>query len=502
MFATVVLLGCGYAESVELSPLFQDSMVLQHGMPVPVWGKASPREAVEVRFRGHTRTGVADAQGKWMVSLPPLPASSDGSVLYVQGLPAIKDVLVGEVWLAAGQSNMEWPLRQSEYGEDEIRNADRPKLRLLNRTFAGQFVYAKPFDVSMLSRSTPTKFFSGTWSRSSPQSAAPFSAIAYTFGRILMDKLDVPVGIVSFGVGGSPAEAWLPRSAGPKSPILAELFRPDWLNNPALDPWPRQRARENLGDALAQNIPLHGDDLGPNHAFKPGFLFDSGVATLAPMAFRGALWYQGESNALSIERVVQHETIFPAMVQSWRDLWGRPFPFLYCQLSSIGTEGGYKSQFWPEFRDQQRRMLGKVPNSGMAVTSDVGHPTDVHPRNKRVVGERLAAWALSRTYGHRIVPSGPTPRRARGSRHVVVEFDHCGDGLVAQNGPIRGFELAGADGRFFPAEAEIVGNSVRLSSEPVMNPKTVRYGWRPYTDANLANREGLPASTFQINVGR
>jgi sialate O-acetylesterase len=247
------------------------------------------------------------------------------------------------------------------------------------------------------------------------------------------------------------------------------------------------------------------DDAGPNHPFKPGFLWDAGVARLTPFPVRGVIWYQGESNSLSPGRVRQHERLFPLLVADWRKQWGiGEFPFLYCQLSSIGTEKGYKAQHWPEFRDGQRRMLAVVPNSGMAVTSDLGHPSDVHPRDKKEVGRRLALWALAKTYGKKLAHSGPLARSVRREgATLVVDFDHADGGLkTADRKPPRGFEIAGEDGVYAAAGVSFGTATATLSNPKVAAPVSVRYGWRPYSDGNLVNGAALPASTFELRVPR
>jgi sialate O-acetylesterase len=493
---------------LSLAPWFADNLVLQRDARVPVWGTAKAGERVIVSFAGQRKTTLADASGRWQVVLDPLPASFEPRTLTAEATDTLRltNILVGEVWLAAGQSNMEFPLSREAHASAELPVATNASLRLLNLSFAGQYFYAKPFGANELSRMTPEQFYSGTWRECSPASAKDFSAIAYCFGHELQPELHVPVGIIHLAVGGSPTEAWIRRAALAGEPELGVMTRGNWLTNAALDDWCRERGHQNLDAPIRAGLAVPGDDLGPNHPFKPGFLWDAGPARLRPFAIRGVLWYQGESNALEPRRVRQHEKLFPLLVRDWREQWGQKrLPFLFCQLSSISTNGGYQSSCWPDFRDQQRRFVDTIPDTAMAVTSDLGHPTDVHPRNKRDVGHRLAVAALATVYGREIEFSGPSVLSAeRRGNQVVVRFAHA-NGLSTTDGKTpAGFEIAGEDGKFFPAIAAIERDSVALTCPQVPQPDQVRYAWQPFPTPpqNLVNAAGLPASTFRVAVNR
>lgn len=491
-----------------LAPVFQNSMVLQRDVPVPVWGTADAGTPVSVTMADQRKGTKADGGGKWSVTLEAMKADAEPRELKVvagDNTLIVRDVLVGEVWVAAGQSNMEWPLANEAHAKAELPAADHPKLRLLNLGYAGQNYFARPFDGDVLKRLTPDEFYRGTWQPCSPRSARDFSAVGYYFGKELHQSLKVPVGIIHLAVGGSPTEAWIRGEALAGDKELASLVKGNWLENGCLDGWCRQRGRENLAAALKDKLESPTDAAGPNHPFKPGFLWDAGISRLIPFPIRGVIWYQGESNALDLRRVQQHDRLFPLLVADWRKQWGGgEFPFLYCQLSSIGTEKGYKAQHWPEFRDGQRRMLAEIPNTGMAVTSDLGHPTDVHPRNKKDVGRRLALWALARTYGQKIAHSGPLAKSVRrDGPALVVTFDHTDGGLKTSDGKaLAGFEVAGADGVFEPAEVTTGSDAVTLTSARVAAPVSARYGWQPFSTGNLMNGASLPASTFLLTRPR
>ena len=507
--AAIALSAPAAPPELTLAPVFGDNLVLQRGAPLPVWGRAEAGATVSVQFAGQAKMAVADAAGNWKVMLDPLPASAGARTLSIAAdnhRPAglahreLANVLVGDVWLAAGQSNMEFPLGREAHAAAEIPAATNALIRLLNLPFAGQYFFRQPFGSNELARLTPEKLFHGEWKACSPAAARDFSAIAYYFSREIQRDQNVPVGVIHCAVGGSPTEAWIRRLALESDSELRAMTQGNWFTNAALDDWCRQRGHENLDASLAAGLPVPGDDLGPNHHFKPAFLWDAGPARLAPFALRGVLWYQGESNSLEPRRVRQHESLFPLLVRDWRAAWGRDLPFLFCQLSSIRTNA-YQSAGWPEFRDQQRRFLATVPGTGMAVTSDHGLPDDVHPREKREIGRRLALIARARVFVEPVEFSGPQPlaATARGPE-VTVAFSHAAGLHASDGGPVNSFELAGDDGVFHPARALLAAAQLALAAPEVRVPRQVRYGWQPFSTGNLVNAAGLPASTFQLLV--
>ena len=492
------LVAAAHAE-ISLPPVFTDNMVLQRDQPLPVWGRAEVGEKIFVHFADQTKSTTADAAGKWKVILAPLTTSAEPRTLQI-GNRQFMNVLVGEVWLAAGQSNMEFPLSREAHAAQEIPAATNPQIRLLNLSFAGQYFFSKPFGSNEVAHMTPGKFFHGEWKICSPANAKEFSAIAYYFSREIQRDQMVPVGVINCAVGGSPTEAWIRRGALESDSELRAMTRDNWLTNAALDDWCRQRGYENLDAPLAAGLAVPGDDLGPNHHFKPAFLWDAGPARLAPFAIRGVLWYQGESNSLEERRVRQHEKLFPMFVRDWRAAWGAELPFLFCQLSSIRTNS-YKSAFWPEFRDQQGRFVEMIPNTGMAVTSDHGLPGDVHPREKREIGHRLALVARAQVYGENIESSGPQPVQATANGAAVeIIFSHAHGLKTSDAKTASSFEVAGDDGVFYPATATLAAEKALLSAPEVSLPHRLRYGWQPFSVGNLVNGDGLPASTFEMSV--
>lgn len=479
---------------VILPQVFGDSMVLQSDASLPIWGIARPGESVAVSLDGDQRRTVADDPGQWRVTFPPRRASANGVELVVRGdnLVRCRNVVVGEVWICAGQSNMAWPLKQAKDGPAEAASAQHPQIRLLHLA-GGADGGSKVYTPEQIKRLTPEGFIRGRWSPCMPEAAADSSAVAYFFGRRIEQDLKAPIGLIMLAVGGTPAEAWIRRAALDADPSLRELTQGDWLDNAQLELWCQERARTNLARAIASGEIIPGDDLGMNHPFKPAFMWQAGVEPLIPFAIRGVIWYQGESNAESAWRVEQHTALFPQLVSDWRAQWGQgDFSFLFVQLPAMGRP------HWPAFRESQRRCLDKLTNLGMAVTIDAGHPTDVHPPDKRPVGERLARWALANTYGRSTAPSGPLFSSSTSGEKASVTFLHA-SGLETRDGlsPV-GFEVAGEDGVWRPADAQIVGENVEVCCGQISPIIDVRYGWAPFPNPplNLINREGLPASPF------
>lgn len=502
---TAVLIGlvvlCGVARAeFRLPACFGDHMVLQQGRPLPVWGTAGPAEEVRVRFGGAVVTGTAGSDGRWRVELPPQRSSAEGRPLVVEGRTTITlaDVLVGEVWLCAGQSNMLLPLGKADRSAAVVAAADDPLLRLLPLAAAAGGD-PPPYSSAEIAALQPETFTSGSWVRSSPAAARSFSAVAFFFARRLRGELGVPVGVIQVAVGGSPTEAWIGRASLASRAETAGFTQGPWLRNPLVGEWCRTRAAANLARAVKAGERIPGDDLGPNHPFKPGFLREAAIEPLVPLALAGVCWYQGESNAETPELVMLHERLFPALVDDWRRGWGRDdLPFGVVQLPGLGRP------HWPAFRDGQRRLQARLPHTGLAVAIDLGDRSDVHPRDKQPIGDRLAGWALADVYGRDVVGSSPLPAAARrqGDGRVRVEFAHAAGGLATADGePPRHFEIAGADEVFRPAEARIDGAAVVLAPTNVPS-RRVRYAWRPFPEppVNLVGPGGLPVTPFDLDV--
>ena len=483
MLAKIVYGGItGDYGGLQMSPYYTDNMVLQYGRRIELQGMANAGEKVSVSIAGQKHRATADTDGKWTVALSPLKAGGPYTLKIEAGKKKLvyKNVMAGEVWLCSGQSNMEFQLNQSATGKEDIPMAENRNIRLFDMK-ARWRTNPVEWDASVLDSLNHLQYFHDTqWTECTPQTAARFSAIAYHFGKMLQDSLQVPIGLICNAVGGSPTEAWVSRR-------MLEFEFPailrDWTKNDFIQDWVRGRAAQNIRKSK---------DKFQRHPYEPCYLFESAILPMQQFPIRGVIWYQGESNANNIEA---HEMLFPRLVRSWRQYWeDEEMPFYYVQLSSLNRPS------WPLFRDSQRRMLQDIDNSGMAVSTDKGNPTDVHPTEKREVGQRLAYWALNETYGFRnVVPSGPLYSDVefkKGAAYVSFDYD---EGLrpAKEGEELLTFEIAGEDRRFYPAKAVVEGNRVKVWSKEVKNPTIVRYGWQPYTKANLVNGAGLPASTFR-----
>lgn len=483
MLAKIVYGGItGDYGGLQMSPYYTDNMVLQYGRRIELQGMADAGEKVSVSIAGQKHRATADTDGKWTVALSPLKAGGPYTLKIEAGKKELvyKNVMAGEVWLCSGQSNMEFQLNQSATGKEDIPMAENRNIRLFDMK-ARWRTNPVEWDASVLDSLNHLQYFHDTqWTECTPQTAARFSAIAYHFGKMLQDSLQVPIGLICNAVGGSPTEAWVSRR-------MLEFEFPailrDWTKNDFIQDWVRGRAAQNIRKSK---------DKFQRHPYEPCYLFESAILPMQQFPIRGVIWYQGESNAHNIEA---HEMLFPRLVRSWREYWNdADMPFYYVQLSSLNRPS------WPLFRDSQRRMLQDIDNSGMAVSTDKGNPTDVHPTEKREVGQRLAYWALNETYGFRnVVPSGPLYSDVefkKGAAYVSFDYD---EGLrpAKEGEELLTFEIAGEDRRFYPAKAVVEGNRVKVWSKEVKNPTIVRYGWQPYTKANLVNGAGLPASTFR-----
>ena len=486
--------------NVMLAPPFTDHAVLQRNVTVPVWGRATPGESIAVRYRGQKLQTAAGPDGCWSVLLAPMPASAEGTDFIVAGANTVTlhDVVVGEVWLASGQSNIEWPLSLARNGKEAVAAANFPLVRQLR-------VEHSPSDLPADSVRT------GGWQTATPDTAGGFSAVGYFFACALAEKLKVPVGIINSSWGGTPIESWLAEpvlrttKAGPgfnaQWQEALKVFPQKLAEYPALDTAWQKADEEARATGKKNTLPWPHPPIGPGTAYAPGGLFNGMILPLAPYALRGVLWYQAESN---IERISEYPELFTAMIRDWRAHWpqggsstslGQDFPFYFVQIPNYadGDAGGRK---WAELREAQTAALA-LPNTGMAVTIDVGEPDNIHPTNKQPVGERLALIAEANTYGLAVEWSGPLFQSAmRDGAALRVKFTHAA-GLTSRVTPPTGFEVAGADRIFHPATAQLDGETVFVSAPEAPAPVAVRYAWTNSPAVSLYNGAGLPAAPFR-----
>ena len=476
--ACLAFAGSASAE-VRLPGLISDHMVLQRAVPARIFGTADPGEAVSVSFRDQTVRTSADALGRWEAWLQPLAPGAPGEMT-IRGTNTltIRDVLVGDVWIGSGQSNMQWAVRQSDNAEAEIA--------------AGSHAGIRFFYVPRKGSAVPVEDVEAKWVVCTPETVREFSAVLYYFGRQLHQDLKVPMGLIHSSWGGTPIASWI---SGPSlvGNTRLEPFLTFWAN--AIAQYPANVARHEQAvkrwEANGSQGPRPGVPLGPGHAHEPSTLYNGMIAPLVKYTIKGALWYQGETEAGRAQGHIYGEALM-TLVQDWRRAFGQgDFPFYWVQLANYGNAA--KNGHWMRVQEGQVRATA-LRHTGVAVINDIGNPTDIHPGNKQDVGRRLALLAQNR---------GGSPLYRQHTREgdaIRIWFDNAGDWLAARGGgTLKGFEIAGADGEYVAAAARIDGPTVLVSSPVVADPRSVRYAWDYNPDANLTNEEGLPASLFRTH---
>ena len=511
----LVLTACAVRAEVRLSALFTDHAVLQRDRPLPVWGWATPGEQVRVTLGAETGETTTGSDGRWQVTLKPQPVSKTPVTLAVTGKNTltVKDVLLGDIWLCGGQSNMEWTLGGCDAPED-IRTAELP----LVRQFGVEYHFA----------TTPQTEVKGRWAVCTPQTAPGFTAVGFYFARRVQKETGVPIGLLRSCIGGTNIELWMSQETLLNTPALAPYaqvmraslaaYQKDLAAAlPGIEAWTAKcRAAMQAGNSLPLPPAIPEFPFVERVARPRCVTLHNGmIAPLVPFALRGALWYQGESNATDVAASRQYIEKKRAMLADWRKWFGHPeLPFYFVQLAAWRqpTDQAAGGDGWAHLREGQRLCL-QIPHTGMAVAIDIGEADDIHPKNKFDVGERLARWALANDYGQKITPSGPLFRHLTlDGNKAVVEFDHVGGGLMVgrktgrnpveevRDGALKRFAIAGKDRKWVWADAKIVGNTVVCTHPEVPNPVAVRYAFaiNP-AGANLYNRDGLPASPFRTD---
>lgn len=464
------IIGSTAAASVRPNKLFSDGAVLQQGMPIPVWGDADENERITVKFLNQ-KVSTTARDGRWMVRLKPVAAGGPFTMT-INGKNKIElhNILIGEVWIASGQSNMQMQLLLTEHAIRDIADSEDPQLRVFTVPVHAANTPMREFmtDSNAYPNHDMYRLFSGgpkpitaQWEQSSPSTSGEFSAVAYYFAQQLRKSLKVPVGIINASLGATFAETWTDSST------LKSLSGIQMMTDPS--------------------IPT------PNH---PGALYNGMIVPLQPYAIRGAIWYQGESNAGLAN---EYRTLFPAMIAGWRREWNQgDFPFLFVQIAPFMKPQPVPSESaWANLREAQLVTSLKVPNAGMAVITDAGSEVEIHPLTKQIAGIRLALAARAIAYGEQIEYSGPVFKSMviKGNR-AVLSFSHAESGLTAKGGEIKGFTIAGDDRKFVWADASLQGNKIVVSNPLIEHPKVVRYGWADFPVVNLYNNDGLLASPF------
>jgi sialate O-acetylesterase len=500
-FALASLFAATAAADVKLPALFTDHMVLQQGQKNRVWGWAEPGEEVTVAIGDQTQKAAAGNDGKWLVTLGAMEVGGPHT-LSVSGKNKlqVQDVLIGEVWICSGQSNMGMTVSGSNDADLETRTANFPRIRLIS--------------VPQVGTQEPQDDFQGKWELCSPQTVGGFSAVGYFFGRQLHQTLDVPIGLIDDAWGGSAAEAWVRldklQADARYEPLLARWAETARTYNPekAAADSEQQLAKwqEAVKTARAEGKPLPQRPRAPQNPLignqRPANIYNGVLKPTIGYGIRGVIWYQGESNA---SRAYQYRELFPLMVNSWREEWGQgDFPFYWVQLADFLPEKPEPGESaWAELREAQTLALNKLPNSGQAVIIDSGEANDIHPKDKQTVGKRLARWALARDYGITGVPYHSPQFKSVEIKEgkAIVSFDHVGGGLKSFDvNELKGFAVAGSDKKFVWAKAQVVGkDQIAVSAEGVAEPVAVRYAWADNPVCNIYSAEGLPVTPFRTD---
>lgn len=473
------------------APLFCDNAVLQREKAVPVWGRANPGEQVSVSFGSQNKATVTDAQGQWLIILDPMPATHAPADLIIKGDNEItvRNILVGEVWLCAGQSNMEWPVDWAANAEVEIAAANYPKLR--------------HFKVAHAAAAMACDEVEGSWQVCSSDTVGKFSATAYYFGRELFGKLDVAVGLINCSWGGTQIESWMSPHALQSDEswpsVLSRWERElkSYLSREIeyqaeLDQWLMDSNYAKAeGKPATKRKPQHPEGVGSRR--QPGSLYYGMLRPLIPAAIRGVIWYQGESNAA---RYKEYRTLFPSLIRQWRaDFLQGDLPFYYVQLPNYKSTSRWGNN-WALMREAQQGAL-KLPNTGQIITIDIGDWNDIHPKNKQEAGRRLALHALSKLYGKELEFTGPVFAGFRKEKRALRLFFRHADGLHAKDPNMPGFGIADKDRKFKPAKARLEGETVIVYSKEARDPVAVRYAWANNPGAALYNSSNLPAAPFR-----
>jgi len=480
---------------LTMGSIFSNNMVLQQGKPICIYGKANPKQELVISFAGETKSTMVPSDSNWMVIFKKQPNSSNPKTLQVRcGSLQIsfENILIGDIWLCIGQSNMEFPMSRELHYQEEKLNADLPLIRFYNPVYPGKNTYNTAFSDSIVNKLNGNPIYEGQWQISDSFSLKNMSAVAYYFAKSIFTNTGTPIGLINLSIGGAPLETFISKQTLQHSEKFANKVAGNWITNESLPIWVRERGGQNVGTVST----VKSDENGKNHMYKPSFAYSAGLASLTQFPIKGIICYQGESNAQELDRVYEYAELTNLMVNDFRKKWQDPYlPYYFVQLSSKDTLK-YKSAFWPEFRDQQRLMIKGLKYSGMAVSSDLGFRNDVHPTNKKDIGIRLAKWALLNNYNKPLIPSGPLPIKAKYRKgNIVISFKYPSNGLETSDGlAVRGFSIDGLN----EVMASINGKTVLISS--MKKPAYVYYAWKPYTEANLVNSEKLPTSTFKIPV--
>lgn len=483
------------AQKLKLGDLFNEGVVLQRNTKVAIWGTSSPKNEVSICIQGKKHKTTSDASGNWTVHIASLKEGGPYTLTSYCLTDSIKlnEVYVGDVWIAGGQSNMAWPLSRSDNGAEEITNATNKNIHfMLVPTIAYEGDEASG-DIN--------------WRTATTENVASMSGVAYFYAKELQKKLNVPIGIICCYKGGTAAEVWMSRETLLKnsclSPIVTDYDK--YMQTMGINKYSEiystyQKQIKQYKDSIKagfRNAIWRDEPMGDKHYKRPYGLYNTMLKRIIPFSIKGVIWYQGEGNT---PRAEQYRTLFPALIDEWRtDFQNRKLPVFFVQLSAYDQKSFKGKPFWAELREAQLLTWQKVKYTGMAVSMDVGNQHNIHPTDKKTVGERIAAIAFNQVYGMDIPYSGPVYKSAKFNKNSAnISFNFIYTGLFAKK-ELKGFTICGKDKQFVPARAIIRSNQVIVSADGIDHPIAVRYNWANWADGNLKNNVGFPASPFRTD---
>jgi len=467
---------------LHVASVFADNMVLQRERPIAIYGIANAGDLVTVNFNGKKIIAATNEYGQWKAVFPSRKYGGPYQIkIECNGLNILlKNILIGDVWLCSGQSNMEFPLKNAATGSEELKTMKENDFLRLFKLNSLRETDNTSWDSLTLIKTNELNFFSGQWKTYNKNAVESFSAVAYYFGKKIQEQENIPIGLIQIDVGGSPIESWIDRYTMEHDNLLVDMLN-NWRKSDFIMPWVRERADTNLKYASSSK---------QRHPYEPCYNYDAAIDSLTLFPIKGVIWYQGESNTHNAE-LYQH--LFTTLVSSWRQEWEYNFPFYYVQLSSLDRPS------WPDFRNEQRLLRQEVSNSGMVVSLDLGDSLNVHPTKKKPVGDRLARLALHYTYHKNIAANGPEPLTAtQAKKNIIISFAFAAGLSTSDKKPLIGFELVNEKGIYINANAIIKNDKVVIAIPKDEKIEKIVYAWRPFTRANLINEDGLPASTFSI----
>lgn len=469
---------------LKLADIFTDNLILQREQPIKIWGLANAATPIEVTLGNEKKATTSTFGGTWEVIFQPKSASEKPITLKVKNEKQqliVKNILVGDVWLASGQSNMYFPLKNSIGGDDFAKKEMKNKIRWMKyKPF--EETDDKEWSEETMKRANELDFFSGKWQENNPENAKDFSGIGYSFATSIQKEVGVPIGVIEMAVGGSPQISWISRTALEQDPLFYQSFK-NWRNNDFIMGWARSRASKNVKNA---------NSAFQRHSYEPAFNFEAGISKINNFPIKGVIWYQGESDA---ENAELYKKLFPLFIKDWRQQWHEDLPFYYVQLSGINRPS------WNYFRDAQRILSQSIPNVYMAISSDLGDIKDVHPTDKIPIGKRLAKLALYHTYQKSIeISNGPLFKSAQQTQNqIIIDFDYSKGLKTSDGSSLKGFKNFNQNYELIPANAVIKGNQIIITLPANTTVKSVVYAWEPFPGANLVNEANLPASTFKYD---